>query len=122
MNEREAFDAWWADYRGFYDPYDGSEWAAWQARAAVSAAPTLMAAPVVCPFGCETQEEHDKHYHATQPAPKPLSDEQIDETLMREPSAAVLAMCGSELTIEQFKQGLRAIARAVLAAAQGEQK
>jgi hypothetical protein len=96
-------EAWWAGYRaGKGLPPDTPR------QDAVAAAPTLMAEPVACPFGCETQEEHDKHYHVTQPAPKPLSDGEI-------------AQIWRDQTCKDDGNAI-AFARAVLAAAQGEQK
>jgi hypothetical protein len=109
-------------------------WLYWDGYGALKIA--HFAPPPVCSFPVYTApqqpdiDQYEAGYKhglsdgraATQPAPKALSDDEIDEAIMREPSAAVLAMCGSELTVEQFKQGLRAIARAVLAAAEGEQR
>lgn len=43
MSERERFEKWWAEYRGFNDPHDGEAWAAWQAALAAAPAPEPVA-------------------------------------------------------------------------------
>jgi hypothetical protein len=43
------------------------------------AQPAAPAEHAPCPFGCQTQEEHDKHFHASPAEPAALSDDQIRE-------------------------------------------